>query len=92
MDQRFEAQSGTDRRAALCGADTGRLRHALPGDALEVSRPRACPRGSRSGTGWRIAALDRLRAVKIQAGDDPRLLGLIRRGKDAVRAVADLTA
>ena len=40
-----------------------------------------------------IAALDRLeRAVKVQPGDDPRLLGLIRGAKDAVRAVADRIA
>ena len=40
-----------------------------------------------------IAALDRLeRAVRVQPGDDPRLLGLIRGAKDAVRAVADRTA
>lgn len=40
-----------------------------------------------------IAALDRLeRSVKVRPGDDPRLLGLIRCAKDAVRAVADRTA
>ena len=40
-----------------------------------------------------LAALDRLeRAVKVRPGDDPRLLGLIRGAKDAVRAVADRTA
>ena len=40
-----------------------------------------------------IAALDRLeRAVKVRPGDDPRLLGLVRGAKDAVRAVADRTA
>ena len=40
-----------------------------------------------------IAALDRLeRAVKIQPGDEPRLLGLIRGAKDSIRAVADRTA
>ena len=40
-----------------------------------------------------ITALDRLeRAVKVQPGDDPRLLGLVRGAKDAVRAVADRTA
>ncbi len=40
-----------------------------------------------------IAALDRLeRAMKVRPGDDPRLLGLIRGAKDAVRAVADRTA
>jgi len=37
-----------------------------------------------------IAALDHLeRAVKVHPGDDPRLLGLIRGVKDAVRVVAD---
>ena len=40
-----------------------------------------------------IAAFDRLeRAMKVRPGDDPRLLGLIRGAKDAVRAVADRTA
>ena len=37
-----------------------------------------------------IAALDRLeRAVKVRPGDDPRLIGLVRGAKDAVRAVRD---
>ena len=39
-----------------------------------------------------IAARDRLeRAVKVRPGDDPRLLGLVRGAKDALRAVADRT-
>ena len=39
-----------------------------------------------------IAALDRLeRAVKVRPGDDPRLIGLVRGAKDAVRAVRDRT-
>ena len=41
-----------------------------------------------------IAALDTdlERAVKVQPGDDPRLLGLIRGARNAVRAGADRTA
>ena len=39
-----------------------------------------------------IAALDRLeRAVKVRPDDDPRLIGLVRGAKDAVRAVRDRT-
>ena len=39
-----------------------------------------------------IAALDRLeRAVKVRPGDDPRLIGLVRGAKDAVRAVRERT-
>ena len=39
-----------------------------------------------------LAALDRLeRAMKIRAGDDPRLIGLVRGAKDAVRAVRERT-
>ena len=39
-----------------------------------------------------LAALDRLeRAVKVRPGDDPRLIGLVRGAKDAVRAVAERT-
>ena len=39
-----------------------------------------------------IAALDRIaRAVKVRPGDDPRLIGLVRGAKDAVRAVRDRT-
>ena len=39
-----------------------------------------------------IAARDRLeRAGKVRPGDDPRLLGLVRGAKDALRGVADRT-
>jgi len=39
-----------------------------------------------------MAALDRLEpTVKVRPGDGPRLLGLIRGARDAVRAVADGT-
>ena len=44
------------------------------------------------GARRRDRGVERLeRAVKVRPGDDPRLLGLVRGAKDALRAVADRT-